>query len=186
MCPQELLTKSEKLVLFAVPNKEEGTVRNVVQFVQHDQRIKSVCSEVFPNAPEFCEYLARRIAATNGSVRVAQILCSTLKQLFPRAPPVSAFHVLQFSLDSSEEDVGRMHRASPLSSDMIGVNGMIFLMAISGEMRVPKEMRNLDQIRILPHRAVSEIKKDRLAWARIFYCAQAMLVHEQATLSQTL
>lgn len=48
-----------------------------------DSRIFATCEAAFPSSPAFATYLAKRIAAQNGSVLVAQLFINQFRACFP-------------------------------------------------------------------------------------------------------
>jgi len=149
-------------------------MRTPTSLVRSDPRIMEVCETSFPDSPEFAKYLAERVVSLNGSLELARILCSTLlAQCSSPVPTVSAECVDRLAVDSIPAAVGRINATHPDGPFVVVGKAMTFLMRVSGTVVVSSTNKSVDDLVVVPR--VSIDQDNKVAYTRLFYCAQAML-----------
>lgn len=148
---------------------------SVLSFTQNDPRILKHCNESFPYSPEFAKYLADRVVDLGGSFELVRILCSTLyEQNISRSLIVPAECVQKLSVDHLPHVLGKVNKAYPDKPLRVVSNALVFLMRLDGTVVAPRGARSIHDLIMKPRAAIPH-SIDKEAFARLFYCAQAML-----------
>lgn len=152
----------------------EVDMGQILSLVQKDPRIFAVCEIYFPNSPEFARYLADRVVALGAPYEFARVLCTTLRAQHSLPPPtVSAETVERLSVDTIPSLIIFILSSCSYGQYKAVERAMVFLMRVSGIIEVPRGAASVDDLIVRPRASIDQTKT--LAYARLFYCASAML-----------